>query len=291
VSPDDPVDVSIEVMHVYRGESTPAGVARRAAREARWVEAIAAALDRRGRGWSVCMLVDDTDPRTDGDEVEERLREAWRATGLPLDHAVRETECSTSIGRMIERFTGEVDVGLAGALGTAVRVPPVDVFAERYRWLANGEPARPATTRLGAAELNEEPGEAGTVPVRVAGSRAHGIHLDVELWSTVGQGAPLWSCPMLAAWWQLLRLGAPHRGGAPLAAPAAGGRPLPLHARSTLTLLPPSLIEVEHAVRAILERVVAPGSWLSAGADGEPAANAAGHLDRIGYVFTNCSLD
>lgn len=290
MSPDRPVDVSIEVMHVYRSESAPTTLARRAEREARWVEAIAAPLDRRGCSWSVCMLVDDTDPRTDGDELETRLRDAWLATGLPLDHVARESECAASIGRMVERFTGEVDLGLAGTLGTAVRPPPVDVLAERERWLANGEPARPAATRLSPAELNEEPGEAGILPVRVAGSRAHGIHLDVELWSTVGHGDPVWSCPMLAAWWQLLRLGAPHVDGAPLARPAPGGRPLSLHGRSTVTLLPPALLEVEHAVRTILERVAVPAPWLAAG-DGEPAPNAAGHLDRIGYVFTNGSLD
>lgn len=232
-----------------------------------------------------------TDPRSDGDELEARLREAWAVTDLPLDHAVRETECAASVGRMVERFAGEVGLGLAGALGTGVRPPPVDALGERERWLSNGEPARPARTRLGPAEINEEPGEAGAVPIRVAGARAHTIHLDVELWSTVGPGAPAWSCPVLAAWWQLLRLGAPHTGGAPLARPAAGGRPLPLHGRSALTLLPGSLIEVEHAVRAILERVVVPTAWLSAGVDGEPAPTSAEHLDRIGYVFTNSGLD
>lgn len=291
MSPDRPIDVSIEVMHIYRTESASEALARHAEREARWVEAITAPLDRDGRSWSICMLVDDTDPRADGDEVEAELRDAWWATGLPLDHLVRETECAASIGRMIERFTGEVELGLAGALGTAVRPPPVDVVAERERWLANGEPGRPTTRRLGAAELNEEPGEAGVFPVRAPGSRAHGIHLDIELWSAVGQGPPVWSCPMLAAWWQLLRLGAPHLDEAPLARPARGARPLPLHGRSTLTLLPSSLLEVEHAVRAILERVAVPASWLPPDVDGEPPATAASHLDRIGYVFTNRSLD
>jgi hypothetical protein len=287
----DPVDVSIEVMHVYRTAWGADDLSRHAGREARWVETISAELDRRGRSWSICMLVDDTDPRTDGDALEERLREAWSTTGLPLDHVVRETECGASIGQMIEHFTGEIELGFGGTLGSAVRLPPVDVVAERRRWLGNGESARPANTRLGAAEINEEPGEADVRPIRPVGSRAHRIHLDVELWSSVGQGAPVWSCPTLAAWWQLLRLGAPHRDGAPIARPVAGGRPLPLHARSTVTLLPAGLLEVEHAVRTILERVVVPASWLSAAADGQPAENSASHLDRIGYVFTNCSLD
>ncbi|MGN6258675.1 MAG: hypothetical protein ACTHN3_13150 [Solirubrobacterales bacterium] len=287
----DPVDVSIEVMHIYRTAWAPEQLARHAVREAGWVEAIVAGLDRRGRSWSICMLIDDTDPRTDGDELEERLCEAWSTTGFPLDHVVRESECGASIGRMIEQFTGEVEFGLAGALGTAVHLPPVDVLAERRRWLTNGEPARPPNTRLGAVELNEEPGEAGVQPVRVTGSRMHRIHLDVELWSATGSGAPTWSCPTLAAWWQLLRLGAPHLGAEPLSSPTAAGRPLPLHGRSTLTLLPAGLLEVEHAVRAILERVVIPVSWLPASVDGEPAASAGSHLDRIGYVFTNSSLD
>jgi hypothetical protein len=286
----DPVDVSIEVMHIYRTAWGTEVLARHAAREARWVEAISAALDRRGRSWSVCMLIDDTDPRADGDELEQGVSDAWLATGLPLDHVVREAECADSIWRMIERFTGEVELDLAGALGTGVHPPPVDVLTERRHWLANGEPARPPSTRLGAVEINEAPGEASVRPANIVGSRAHGIHLDVELWSAVGQGAPIWSCPMLAAWWQLLRLGAPHLDGAPLIRPAPGGRPLPLHARSTLTLLPAGLLEVEHAVRTILERVVVPPSWLPTARD-KSKASAADHLDRIGYMFTNDSLD
>jgi len=291
VSAAPPTDVSIEVLHIYGAAAAPETVVRHAEREARWVEAIVSALERRGREWSICMLVDDTDPRADGDELETRLRDAWQATGLPLDHAVRETECAASIGKMIERFTGEVDLGLAGALGTAVRPPPVDVLAERERWLANGEPGRPTTTQLSAAEMNEDPGEAGTPPSRISGSRMHGIHLDVELWSPAPGDEPLWSCPVLAAWWQLLRLGAPHVNGAPLSAPVDGGRPVSMHARSTLTVLPSGLLEVEHAVRSILERVVVPPEWLAEGSGGEPAPNAAAHLERIGYVFANDSLD
>lgn len=287
---DGPVDVSIEVMHVYRTEPSANALANHAQREARWVEAITDALDRRGKSWSVCILVDDTDPRSDGDELEERLCDAWLATGLPLDHVVRETECAASIGRMLERFTGEVDLGLAGVMGTAACVPPVDVHAERDRWLTNGESGRPASTRLSAVELNEEPGEAGAVPVRTRSSRAHGIHLDVELWSTVGNGETAWSCPMLAAWWQLLRLGAPHRGEALLAKPATKGRDLSLCGHSSLTLLPPTLLGVEHAVRTILEHVIVPSSWLLPGFGNDDAENSAAHLDRIGYVFANDSL-
>lgn len=286
-----PTDVSIEVLHIYGTAAAPGAVARHAEREARWVEAIVAALERRGREWSICILVDDSDPRAEGEELEAQLCDAWLATGLPLDHAVRETECAASIHRMIERFAGEVDLNLAGALGTGVRPPPVDVLAERERWLANGEPGRPATTRLGAAEMNEDPGEAGTPPSRVSGSRMHGIHLDVELWSPPAGAERLWSCPALAAWWQLLRLGAPHLDDAPLAAPVAGGRPIPLHARSTLTVLPTGLLEVEHAVRSILERVVVPPEWLPDGIGGDPAPSAAAHLDRIGYVFAGDGLD
>jgi hypothetical protein len=294
VSPTPPVDVSIEILHVYPTLSTAESLTRQAAREARWVEALTAALDRQGRTWSVCMLIDDTNPRWNPEELEGRLQTAWKTTGLPLDHIVRETDCVSSIGRMLERFTGEVELGLAGALGTAVRLPPVDVVGERRRWLANNEPPRPVTTRLGAAELNEEPGEADILPTRVIGSRGsrtHSIHLDIELWSAIGHGAPVWSCPMLAAWWQLLRLGAPHIHDAPLTSPAAHGRSLAFHARSTITILPPGLLEVEDAVWTILERVVVPTDWLTEDLQGKQASNAASHLDRIGYVFTNSALD
>jgi hypothetical protein len=285
------IDVSIEVLHIYRPDSSPGVLKRHAEREARWVEAIASALERVGRTWSICMLIDDTDPRCDPEDIEGRFCDAWRATGLPLDHAVRETECAMSIGRMLEQFTGEIGPGLAGALGTSVCPPPIDVVAERRRWLTNGEPSRPSMTRLGAAELTEVPGEANIVPARAASSRTHCIHLDVELWSTVGHSTPVWSCAILAAWWQLLRLGAPHIQHTPLSRPVSGGRKLPLAARSTLTLLPARMLEVEHAVRAILERVIVPGQWLARDVNGKPPSTARDHLDRIGYVFTNSSLD
>lgn len=287
-----PVDVSIEVLHIYHPESSPKSLARSAVREARWVEAIISELERQGRTWSVCMLIDDTDPRSDATAVERRFEDAWRTTGLPLDHTVRETECAMSISRMLERFTGEIDIGLAGALGTAVCPPPVDVVAERRQWLTNGEPARPSTTQLGTVALTEEPGEANIVPARTVGSRrSHRIHLDVELWSTVGHSAPIWSCSMLAAWWQLLRLGAPHIERSPLARLAPEGRPVSLHARSTLTLLPARMLEVEHAVRTILQRVVVPTNWLCDDVHGAGPTSSCSHLDRIGYVFTNSSLD
>jgi hypothetical protein len=289
-----PVDVSIEVLHVYPAKLTPEMLTRQAAREARCLEMVTGLLDRRGHSWSTCMLVDDTNPRSDAADLETRLLAAWQTTGLPLDHVVRETDCIKSIGLMIERFTGEVDLGLAGALGTAVQPPPIDVVAERRRWLSNAEPARPPTRRLGAVELDEEPGEVDTVTARVSGargSRMHSIHLDIEMWSVIGQGEPVWSCPVLAAWWQLLRLGAPHTNQIPLASPVAGGRPLTLHARSTLTLLPPTLLEVENAVRAILEHVVVPPDWLADDVNGEPPSNATSHLERIGYIFMNSAFD
>src|SRR6202023_168737 len=67
-------------------------------------------------------------------------------------------------------------------------------------WLTNGQRS-PGTWRGGGA--GERP---LWQPPQESARRRHSIFIDVELWDD-SDGQRTWSCPMLAAAWQLMRLG------------------------------------------------------------------------------------
>jgi hypothetical protein len=133
-------------------------------------------------------------------------------------------------------------------------------------WLTNGErsPA-PATT---AMEARPE-----WRPPRQSAVRHHSIFVDVELWSD-GPGGRLWSCPFLAAIWQLQRLGLLRHQGDPIAEPVrvapadlpADWAEMPpivqlnpdaaaMPAYRTFTPLEGRFLPIEMAVRTILTQV------------------------------------
>jgi hypothetical protein len=100
----------------------------------------------------------------------------------------------------------------------------------------------------------------------------HSIFMDVELWDEPG-GERRWSCPMLAAVWQLLRLGLLRADGRAVAAPQDRPDPLPVTWRElppvvrlrpgarpffayrTFSALSTRFLPVEAAVRTILSQV------------------------------------
>ncbi len=123
------------------------------------------------------------------------LAEAERA-GLSVDYLARESGCAT---------TGKVPVAEAVA-GRIVESPPPGSYglrppAAQTGWLANGErsPAARAPQAMKRA--------AAWQPPRETAARRHSVFLDVELWSDDADGHRTWSCPFLAAVWQLARLG------------------------------------------------------------------------------------
>lgn len=293
-------DVSLEFAHLYLADTSPERAVEQARREARFVEPLLERFRADGLGVSTTVLVDDTgstgaaDEPSAVDEATERILGASAAAGLEVDYVVRESVCASTLGQLLETFFPEEPPEGAGQLGTSDLVPVVDPVEQDARWLTNGEPGRfraPLPVRKRARAQRDPDGESER-PVRRTGSRGsrtHAIHLDVELWSRHRSAAPgpstVWSCPMLAAWWQLLRLGAPERGtaGHHLAPQARTSRSQPFAAHATLTVLPPSFLGVEHAVRTILSRVVVPADWLPWRASREP--DDLEHLDRMSYVF------
>ncbi len=87
-------------------------------------------------------------------------------------------------------------------------------------WLTNGQ--RSPSTSRGEAMARRSPWQ----PPRESARRRHSIFVDVELWDE-HDGQRTWSCPMLAAVWQLLRLGLLRDRGRPVVTPRDWTDPVP----------------------------------------------------------------
>jgi hypothetical protein len=132
-------------------------------------------------------------------------------------------------------------------------------------WLSNGQ-------RSPVDDGREAMRRATWAPPLQIDARNHSVFVDVELWDEKA-GKRTWSCAYLAAVWQLLRLGLLRDSGASVLRPSTwtGGFPdaweelppitqlnpaaMPFSAYRTFSVLPSRFLQVEHAVRIILEQV------------------------------------
>ncbi|GGN76718.1 SCO2522 family protein [Nocardia rhizosphaerihabitans] len=220
---------------------------------------------------STCFLLDDyshtdTDPRV---ILPELLRIAAEC-GVRIDYLGSEAGCNKYLRRRhdesripLAQMVADSIVAEPGPGSTGRRPPTAE-----SGWLCNGE-----------RSSDHEPGQAMEVNYRPPvefGARDHSIFLDVEMWRDRGAGQEvLWSCPFLAAVWQLLRLGMlRYEGKAIVDAeywapdrewPARWAdlpsvirlqeRAAPFAAFRSVSLLPQRYLEIENAVRMILEHV------------------------------------
>lgn len=292
--------VSLELGHLYM-EDFEAGSERLRAHFAQvkpWADAarvLAAAGGRRARV-STCFLVDDYFTRfsSPAELVPMLVAEAERA-GLVIDYLARESGCAVADGIAVAE---EVQARLveSPAPGTDGSRPP----AASTGWLANGErsPGEPAPEAMAGAEPWRPPAETA--------ARRHSVFLDVELWDE-GAGRRTWSCPFLAAVWQLARLGLLRHAGDPVLQPLdwqGTGFPrewddlpplirlnpsaAPFSAYRTCSIMPSRFLSVEHAVRVVLDQVDADPAALDQVArrslgEGLPVPEEIAH--RLSYVF------
>ncbi|CAM5670781.1 SCO2522 family protein [Streptomyces purpurascens] len=293
--------LSLEVGHLYMEdfEAGPGRLREHFAEVRVWADAARAAVARRIGGRrpriSTCFLVDDYFTRfsTPAELLPVVLEEAEKA-GLVIDYLARESGCAVD-GRtepaasVLHRLVGSPPPGSYGAR------PPVSVTG----WLANGQ--RTPSTARGA--LSEAP---GWQPPQETAARTHSVFMDVELWSEEN-GRRLWSCPFLAAVWQLARLGLLRHLGEPVLTPrpwTGGGFPdgwdrlpplvrlndsaAPFSAYRTCTLLPNRFLPVEDAVRLILDQTDVDAGALRQVAErsaGEGVPVPAAVAQRTTYVF------
>jgi hypothetical protein len=261
--------LSIELGHLYFEEfkQGEAALSTHFERIAPWVRAVRDDCGRRtpsGRPRiSTCFLVDDYFTRFSSPAVVlPQLITAAAAHDLVIDYVARESACAAADGVQIaELVLGRlVPDPVPGANGIR---PPATVSG----WLCNGSrsPDTGSGQAMSASRHWEPPAENG--------ANNHSIFLDVELWDEPdrGPGQRRWSCPYLAAVWQLLRLGLLRNQGAAVAAPVAvetfpdewdrlppvvrvNPQAQPFGAYRTFSLLGARFLPIEHAVRTILSQ-------------------------------------
>ena len=283
-------DVSIEFAHLYLAylDEERAELAARAARQ--WLKPLIDGYEEVGLTVSTVVMLDDyfAPNDTNIDDKAQLLQEACREAGVRIDHVAHEAACAESVDRLRAHLRREPRPGDGSS-----SPPPEDVGSD---WLANGDPPRAQRREPRSAgplwyapemEVDRQADRQARVSPRPRGQ--HSIHLDIELWrDESGSGRRVWACPTLSAWWQLIRLGMLRdESGRPAAPAGTWSRPdaSPLPARRTLTLLDTRFLEVEHAVRVILERVILPEEWRRYLREGERDPGPREHLERIAYMF------
>ncbi len=298
--------LSVELGHLYRedfeqGPDRINALLRDAAPwERRAREHLADVLAPQTARISTCLLVDDYftavgSPR----KVVPEIITAAEAAGVRIDYLAREACCATS---------DKVDLARL-VLGRIVPDPPrgengrrPDVFASG--WLCNGERNNDPTVTEAMRGVH-----AGWRPPVENAANRHSIFLDVQLWSDDGE-TRTWSCPYLAAIWQLLRLGQLRHLGAAVVQPQVWTgselperwrdmpavtqltpRAAPFSAYRTFSVLDVRYLHIEAAVRTILSQVdvgaeMRAQSIARAAAEQIPIDVPAEIVDRISYAFT-----
>ncbi|MBM2623078.1 hypothetical protein JIG36_47020 [Actinoplanes sp. LDG1-06] len=293
--------LSLELGHLYM-EDFAEGEARLRQHFDRvrpWAEtAVSQTAQLVGRGRpriSTCFLIDDyftrfSSPR----EVVTMLVAAAGQAGLTIDYVARESGCARAGDVDMARLVQEhlIDEPAEGANGR----PATKVTG----WLTNGERSPGTSAAAMAAPRRWR-------PPRQSAVRNHSIFVDVELWNERADGSRLWSCPFLAAVWQLQRLGLLRHHGKPVAEPVEATpetlpgewemmppivrlnpKAAPLRAYRTFTPLDSRFLPIELAVRTILGNVsVDPtaAAQVRERARGEGFALPEETVGRVGYAF------
>ncbi|WP_100449086.1 SCO2522 family protein [Glycomyces xiaoerkulensis] len=309
--------LSVEVGHLHADDlaARPEALAAEMADAAAWVHGTTEALSRRLAGRtprvSTCYLVDDYfhDDLPSPEKLITAMGEAAAEAGLRIDYLARESACATA---------GDLD--LAGLVaGRIVVEPPPGATGSRppvseSGWLCNGVPSpAPSGMAMGSPGAWSPPSQNS--------AREHSVFLDVELWNDTEQGRR-WSCPMLAAVWQLLRLGVLRDRGRRVGVPrpaeqvvpavrshepggASGANfpeqwrdmppilqlnpdAFPFPAYRTVSVLANDFIEVEHAVRVICSSVRPDSGAVEAiaqAAQREGVTLPDELVDRLTYIF------
>ena len=293
--------LSIELGHLYMDDFAAGRPRLQAQFEAvrPWAAAARRAcadeLGQRPPRVSTCFLIDDyftrfSTPRA----VIGDLVAAAAEAGLEIDYVARESGCAVADGIDVATLVRQHLVAEPPEGDNGSR-PPTAVTG----WLSNGE-------RGGAAPASAMAAPRAWRPPRQSAVQNHSIFVDIELWDGPAD-QPHWSCPFLAAVWQLQRLGLIRHLGEPVGEPQRmsvadvpaewermpavvqlNPQAAPFRAYRTFSALAARFLPIELAVRTILGQVgvdatVAEQVVERAGAEG---ITLPGELvDRIRYAF------
>jgi hypothetical protein len=299
--------VSVEVGHLYM-EDLAAGesaMQRTFAAAAPWIRAArepqAIGCEKKSVRLSTCFLIDDYFGRFSTPAVViPMVLAAAKREGLEIDYLARESACANA-GGASPRSVSPASLTLGSLVteptpGTTGGRPPLTETG----WLTNGQ--RSPSNARDEAMARRAPWQ----PPRESARRRHSIFVDVELWDD-RDGQRTWSCAMLAAVWQLMRLGLLRDQGRAVVTPQDWPDPLfpdtwddlppivrlnpraaAFRAYTTLSVLSPRFLPVELAVRTILSQFAC-DPMVFAEATGRAARDAmplpAELVERIRYVF------
>jgi hypothetical protein len=293
--------LSVELGHLYMDDFAAGRQRLQAQFEAvrPWVAAAQRAcadeLGPRPARVSTCFLIDDYFTRFSSPQaVVGDLVAAADEAGLTIDYVARESGCAAADGVDVAMLVRQHLVAEPPEGDNGSR-PPTAVSG----WLSNGE-------RGGAAPASAMAAPRAWRPPRQSAVQNHSIFVDVELWDGPAE-QPRWSCPFLAAVWQLQRLGLIRHLGEPVGEPqrmSAADLPAewermpavvqlnpqaaPFRAYRTFSALAARFLPVELAVRTILGQIAVDATVAEqvverAGAEG---ITLPGELvDRIRYAF------
>jgi hypothetical protein len=293
--------LSVELGHLYMDDFTAGRSRLRAQFEAvkPWVAAAERAcaneLGTRTPRVSTCFLIDDYFTRfsTPAVVIGDLVAAAGEA-GLQIDYVARESGCAIADGIDVATLVRQHLVAEPPEGDNGSR-PPTAVSG----WLSNGE-------RGGTEPASAMAAPRSWQPPRQSAVRNHSIFVDVELWDGPAD-RPRWSCPFLAAVWQLQRLGLIRHLGEPVGEPQPMGvaevpgdweqmpavvqlnpKAAPFRAYRTFSGLAARFLPVELAVRTILSQVAVDAAVADqvrerAGAEGVALPGEV--VDRVRYAF------
>ena len=276
--------LSVEAGHLYLDDFADGDrvITRQLEQAAPWLEAADKRTRKRfGRNAriSTCLLIDDyTPPTSAGDppkpsEVVDIVTAAAEQAGFKIDYLAREDGCAVACERP---YSGPRDQSRLADIVDGLIVEEAAVGANGSRpptaqtgWLSNGQRSPTVAVAMDAP---------GWRPPEEFGEFRHSVFVDVELWSLDESRADLervYSCSLLTAVWQLLRLGLLRNAGRAVATPYRFGQgegfpdlwtqlptitqltpnAAPFAAYQTLSLLPPHYRAAEHAAEIIIDHL------------------------------------
>jgi hypothetical protein len=267
--------LSVEVGHFYMEdlEGGEAPIRAQFERVRPWLNAAMGSVvsgDEKPRV-STCFLMDDYfQSWPDAPDIMEKLLRLSSEAGVTIDYVARESACA-------RRKDGFVVAELLAARLLEEPEPDQDTGGRpptmTSGWLSNGKPTREALI------LNAMESHAWDAPLEYA-KRNHSIYVDVELWRDRAEpGADRaslldgrqYSCPFLAAVWQLVRLGLLRKDGAPALEVTdfdgewktewsqfpdivkVNPKAMPFYAYRTLSIMPQNFLPIEAAVRTVID--------------------------------------
>ena len=270
--------LSVEVGHFYMEdlENGEEPILAQFQRVKPWLDAARASAVSGGSKprVSTCFLIDDYfQSWPDAPYIMEKLLRLSAQAGVTIDYVARESACARRADgfavaellatRLLEEPEPDQDTGGR---------PP----AITSGWLSNGRPTREATI------LNAMEAHRWEAPVEY-GKRNHSIYVDVELWQDGSElradredvlNRRVYSCPFLAAVWQLVRLGLLRKDGAPALEVTdfddewkaewsqfpdiirVNPKAAPFYAYQSLSIMPQNFLPIETAVRNIVDHFV-----------------------------------